>query len=597
MLPNQNQYVITEAGSSGKPSARWSSTTPTTGSRLTRATYSGAYTYTFAYAYDPIGNRTTQRATITSTQVTNYVYDAANRLTSVNGQAYTWDDNGNLLNDSNAVYAYDQANRLISATLGVTTTRYAYNGDGARLKQVVNGSPITYTLDLAAPLVQVLVATDSSGDTRYLYGVTRVGEQQSAGWVYHLSDALGSVRQLADANAQVVLARGYTPYGEPLWSQGSGQSAYGFTDENFDVSTGLVFLRARYLQPGLGVFLMRDPLDGSLWQPISMNGWNYALGNPIAQSDPSGLCTEQHNTALNLLGIRVCRVDPGDIGVLDIARHFDWADDPWKVVHFNEAFREPDWGSRGWPIHPGESIFIPKRPSNAPRPAEQLADVPQLPSGFMDSDWLIDGYIRGGNWTAEFPHDTSSIYGVPPNAPCGVVGGGTGWETIYDLYDNKKAYFTYNFALYNKDISLGSLTPIGAYEGLMTGFSRGANLGHYSQGRSKCAVAPTTLLGVDSILKPSLDFSLAVCGPAQQPWELPGLMEHEVVPQFVPGRIWSLLFEGSFTITAARVAGPSVTYARYWGPFHVEDLSSSEREYAIQQIATAILGAATVVGR
>jgi hypothetical protein len=70
----------------------------------------------------------------------------------------------------------------------------------------------------AAPSVQVLIATDSSGDTRYLYGVTRVGEQQPAGWVYHLSDArpcptllrsgvasqggVGSVRQLADANAQ-----------------------------------------------------------------------------------------------------------------------------------------------------------------------------------------------------------------------------------------------------------------------------------------------------------------------------------------------------------------------------------------------------------
>jgi hypothetical protein len=27
--------------------------------------------------------------------VVNYQYDAANRLTSVNGQAYTWDDNGN----------------------------------------------------------------------------------------------------------------------------------------------------------------------------------------------------------------------------------------------------------------------------------------------------------------------------------------------------------------------------------------------------------------------------------------------------------------------------------------------------------------------
>ena len=61
--------------------------------RLTSATYSGDYTYTFAYAYDAVGNRTVQTQTLTDTLVTNYAYDAANRLTAVNGQAYTWDDN------------------------------------------------------------------------------------------------------------------------------------------------------------------------------------------------------------------------------------------------------------------------------------------------------------------------------------------------------------------------------------------------------------------------------------------------------------------------------------------------------------------------
>ncbi|HET7089515.1 MAG TPA: hypothetical protein VFL17_12775 [Anaerolineae bacterium] len=64
---------------------------------------------------------------------------------------------------------------------------------------------------LAAPLVQVLVQEEAGGKTAYLYGVTRVGEQQPAGWVYHLPDALGSVRQLVDNSVQVVLARGNEP--------------------------------------------------------------------------------------------------------------------------------------------------------------------------------------------------------------------------------------------------------------------------------------------------------------------------------------------------------------------------------------------------
>jgi len=80
--------------------------------RLTGASYSGAYTYTFDYAYDKVGNRTAMTKTITSTPVTTYTYDAANRMINAGGVPYTWNANGNLLNDGSAAYAYDLANRL-----------------------------------------------------------------------------------------------------------------------------------------------------------------------------------------------------------------------------------------------------------------------------------------------------------------------------------------------------------------------------------------------------------------------------------------------------------------------------------------------------
>lgn len=62
--------------------------------RLTEANYStGAF---YHYVYDAVGNRLTQE---TGLGTTNYTYDIVNRLTSVNGVNYTWDNNGNLLND------------------------------------------------------------------------------------------------------------------------------------------------------------------------------------------------------------------------------------------------------------------------------------------------------------------------------------------------------------------------------------------------------------------------------------------------------------------------------------------------------------------
>jgi hypothetical protein len=52
------------------------------------------YTYpsTLLRTGDAVGNRL---SLTTHADVINYAYDAANRLTSVNGQAYTWDNNGN----------------------------------------------------------------------------------------------------------------------------------------------------------------------------------------------------------------------------------------------------------------------------------------------------------------------------------------------------------------------------------------------------------------------------------------------------------------------------------------------------------------------
>jgi RHS repeat-associated protein len=255
--------------------------------RLNAAAYSTGECYQFAY--DKVGNRTTQTATITSTLVTAYQYDAANRLSSVGSITYTWDNNGNLLNDGSALYRYDQANHLISTTLGSTTSLLNYNGDGVRLKQTLNGVVTTYTQDLAASLPVVLQAKTGITSTHYLYALeTRPFAQiTSNGAEYLLPDGLGSVRQIASVSGHIIVTQDYAPYGDVLNSSGSGQSAYGFTGEEQDQS-GLIFLRARYMQPKLGIFLSRDPWRGNVLRPGSMNRWSYGLGNPVNYIDPSG---------------------------------------------------------------------------------------------------------------------------------------------------------------------------------------------------------------------------------------------------------------------------------------------------------------------
>jgi hypothetical protein len=96
-------------------------------------------TYTFEYVYDAVGNRTAQTATITSTQVTDYVDDAANRLIAISGQP-----------------------------AAVTS---AYNGDGVRLQQIIAGVPTTYTQELAAPLPVVLQSQTNADAMKYVYAL------------------------------------------------------------------------------------------------------------------------------------------------------------------------------------------------------------------------------------------------------------------------------------------------------------------------------------------------------------------------------------------------------------------------------------------
>jgi len=107
----------------------------------------------------------------------------------VNGVAYNWDNNGNLLSDGVNTYAYNQANRLISVNSQTSNVSFAYNGLGDRLRQTIDGVTTNYALDLNAGLTQVL----ADGTNNYLYGVGRIAQYDNA-MQYFGADGLGSMR-------------------------------------------------------------------------------------------------------------------------------------------------------------------------------------------------------------------------------------------------------------------------------------------------------------------------------------------------------------------------------------------------------------------
>ena len=80
----------------------------------------------------------------------------------------------------------------------------------------------------------------------------------------------------------------YEPYGKLLARSGPSGTVYGYTGEQHDAATGLVYLRARYHNPNLKLFMSRDPFPGWQTVPASQHGYSYVHNNPVNLTDPSG---------------------------------------------------------------------------------------------------------------------------------------------------------------------------------------------------------------------------------------------------------------------------------------------------------------------
>lgn len=196
---------------------------------------------------------------------------------------YTWDDNGNLVERGDDEFAWDYEDRLVEATVGATTTTFAYTGDGLRHSRTVGQDTTVFTWDIAAGLPVVL----DDGDARYVYGATGLISQVTvADTYYYLPDGLGSTMVTTNSAGNVANAYTYDVFGAPRSTSGAQANEFEFAGEQVDASTGLQYLRARYYDFEVGRFISREPL-------AALPGWGgnpfgYANANPASLVDPAG---------------------------------------------------------------------------------------------------------------------------------------------------------------------------------------------------------------------------------------------------------------------------------------------------------------------
>ncbi|MDX6400379.1 MAG: hypothetical protein QOF27_985 [Gaiellaceae bacterium] len=251
------------------------------------------------YAYDAVGNRTSEAR---PTGTTTYTYNNGDQLTSKAGASagtYTYDTNGNEVSAPSRTFAYDLANRTKSTTSGSTTFTYSYDGDGRRLQAssgTTAASKTNFLWDANNTLPQLALERDGSNSLlrRFVYGADLLSMNTGGADYYFHHDALGSTANLTSSAGATQWTYVYEPYGiartETKVNNKAPVSPMKFNGQYFDSATSLYHLRARQYDPALGRFLSLDPVAGSTEKPF-VSAYAYGDDAPTVLSDPSGLWT------------------------------------------------------------------------------------------------------------------------------------------------------------------------------------------------------------------------------------------------------------------------------------------------------------------
>lgn len=96
---------------------------------------------------------------------------------------------------------------------------------------------------------------------------------------------------LTDATGAITDSYEYDAFGSIESRTGATANAYGYTGEYFDSTAGLQYNRARWYDAGVGRFISQDDFDGAQFKPATLNKYNYAQGDPVQGTDPSGYIT------------------------------------------------------------------------------------------------------------------------------------------------------------------------------------------------------------------------------------------------------------------------------------------------------------------
>jgi len=270
-----------------------------------------------------------------------FCYDQAGQLVTAEGpwgrQTFTWDLGGRLIGEdrgnpaTNVRSAYDAAGQLVERRVGdALPTTFSHDSAGRRITSDGPSGAVRYYWDQAgrltgmhhsptdganAPGRTTRLAVDALGAPLQINGVpvlwdpvTWPGQIHQFGTATYAraGSAIGVIgdepsgshtgqaeqSRWIDTDWQGSPGGSHDPWGLAVPDGSAGRPAQAATGLGFHgelMVDGLLWQRARVLDPGTRSFLSPDPLEHLPGTPAAANPYHYAWNDPVGLLDPTGL--------------------------------------------------------------------------------------------------------------------------------------------------------------------------------------------------------------------------------------------------------------------------------------------------------------------
>ncbi|WP_321515396.1 DUF6443 domain-containing protein [Marinifilum fragile] len=250
-----------------------------------------------------------------------------------NSIEYTFDDNGNLIDDDNRDHEIQYNLLNLPKSLNGGALQYQYSATGEKLRKIFGST----TTDYIGNFVYV--------NNALAYIITSEGRIVKPGttylYEYNLKDHLGNTRTSFQANGSiptVLQNQDYYPFGMAMNTiQNDNRYLYNGKELQDDVINGdnldWYDYGARMYDPAIARWMVVDLLAEL---DYNFTPYHYCLNNPINLVDPDGLSTHTDST-----GVVIAVYDDGNNGVY---KHGELADNYATYEGETETYIDPETG-------------------------------------------------------------------------------------------------------------------------------------------------------------------------------------------------------------------------------------------------------------